>query len=126
MHNLPRLTPGPARIVSAPSPSAGGDLQVIELGRRPLALRWHARITRFAPPSIVTDEQERGPFRLWRHTHAVVPVGRGALLMDTVQFALFGGRAGRALDAMLVTPLLRLLFAERHRRTRRFLERRGR
>ena len=126
VHNLPRLTPGPVRIISAPAPTAIGDLQVIELGRRPLALRWQARITRFEPPSVVTDEQERGPFRVWLHSHTVVPAGRGALLVDAVQFALVGGRAGRALDAMLVVPLLRLLFAERHRRTRRFLESPGR
>ncbi len=125
VRNLPRLTPGPARVISAPVPSACGDLQVLELGRWPLALRWHARITRFESPRLMTDEQERGPFRVWRHTHTVIPDRHGALLTDTVQFSLLGGRVGRALDVMLVMPLLRLLFAERHRRTRRLLERRG-
>src|SRR5215207_9605792 len=36
VRNLPRLTPGPARIVSASVPAREGEEQVIELGRPPL------------------------------------------------------------------------------------------
>lgn len=121
VQNLPRLTPGPARIVRAPVPAREGDVQVIEIGAGPLRRRWHARIVRFDPPRTIVDEQERGPFRYWRHTHAVIPEGDGAMLVDVVAFRLLPGRAGRLLDALVVAPALRLLFAERHRRTRRLL-----
>lgn len=123
VRNLPRLTPGPARILSAPVPTRGGDLQVIELGVPPFALQWHARVTRFEPPHTLADEQARGPFRHWRHIHAVVPVRGGSLLVDTVEFALLPGRLGRLLDRLVVGAVLRLLFVERHRRTRRLLQR---
>ena len=124
--NLPRLMLGPVRLLRAPVPSRPGDLQIIRLGLPPFSLEWHARIEDIVPPARLTDVQERGPFRHWRHTHLVVPAAGGAALVDTVQFRLLPGRWGRLLDRTLVAAALRLLFAERHRRTRRILARQGR
>ena len=123
--NLPRVTPGPVRVRSAARTSERGDLQVIELGRPPLMLRWHARIVYVEPPRQIIDVQEQGPFRLWQHTHTVEAVAGGARLEDMVEFRLTPGPAGRAVDALVVAPLLRVLFAVRQRRTRRLLEGRG-
>jgi hypothetical protein len=123
VNNLPRLTPGPARILQAAVPSSEGDLQLIEFGRRPLAMRWAARIVRFDPPRTVIDVQERGPFRLWRHTHSVRPDGAGSVLVDRVDFRFFPGTIGRHADTLLLRPILRLLFSERHRRSRALLAR---
>jgi ligand-binding SRPBCC domain-containing protein len=124
--NLPRLMLGPVRLLRAPVPSRPGDLQIIRLGVPPLSLEWHARIEEVVPPIRLTDVQERGPFRRWRHAHLVVPAAGGAVLMDVVRFRLLPGRWGRLLDRTLVATALRLLFAERHRRTRRILERMAR
>ena len=121
VRNLPRLTPGPARIVSASVPTRQGDVQVIELGRSPLSLRWHARIERYQPPVLVVDVQERGPFRFWRHTHLVRANGSGSVLIDRVEFRLVPGRVGRLIDSLLVAPALRMVFALRHARTRRIV-----
>jgi ligand-binding SRPBCC domain-containing protein len=122
VRNLPRLTPGPARIVRASIPSRVGDVQVIEIGVRPFAARWRARIVRFDPPRVVVDVQAQGPFRYWRHTHTVRPEGAGARLVDRVEFRLLPGRLGRLVDTLVVAPALKLLFVERHRRTRRYLD----
>jgi ligand-binding SRPBCC domain-containing protein len=121
VQNLPRLTPGPARIVSAPRPTREGDRQVIAIGVRPLAVRWHARIVAVEPPFRIVDVQERGPFRFWRHTHAVIPGSASAVLVDVVEFRLFAGGIGRMIDATVVAAGLRLMFAFRHRRTRQVL-----
>ncbi|MGE3597064.1 MAG: SRPBCC family protein [Dehalococcoidia bacterium] len=126
VRNLPRLTPVRARIVSAPRPTREGDLQVIEIGVWPLAVRWHARITTVEPPLRLVDVQERGPFRYWRHTHAVIADGVGAVLVDIVEFRFFPGWFGRPIDATIVAAGMRLMFMNRHRRTRRLLvSRRG-
>ena len=122
VRNLPRVTPGPMRVRPNAQPSAPGDLQVIQFGLPPLAVRWHARIVHVDPPQAIVDVQERGPFRLWRHTHTVEATAGGARLEDTVEFCLIPGRAGLVLDRLMVAPLLRLLFAVRHRRTRMLLE----
>lgn len=119
--NLSSLTPGGIRVLTAAVPTRAGDLQQFEVGWGPLRRRWHARIERFEPPTLIVDVQERGPFRVWRHVHAVLPEGRSSLLIDVVSFRLLSGRLGQILDAVVIAPMLHLLLAERHRRTRRQL-----
>ena len=36
-------------------------------------LRWQARIMDWEPPNGFVDEQVRGPYRFWRHTHPFAP-----------------------------------------------------
>ncbi len=124
VRNLPRLTPGPMRVLAATVPAGEGSIQRLELGPRPFVLRWVARIVCFDPPRRVVDTQACGPFRFWRHTHQVAAVAAGCVLIDTVEFRLFPGRAGALIDRFVVAPALRVLFAERHRRTRQLLGRR--
>lgn len=121
--NLTRLMPGGlARIVRASSPTRQGDLQVLEVGPRFFSVRWVAEIERFEPPLLLVDNQRRGPFRRFRHTHLLLPDGdERSILVDTVDVRLFPGPIGELLDRLLVVPAVRLMFAYRHRRTRELL-----
>jgi ligand-binding SRPBCC domain-containing protein len=86
------------------------------LGVGPLRVRWEARHYGYVDGTQFCDEQVRGPFRVWRHCHRVVPVGVGqSLYVDRVEYALSGG----ALAQGMVRPLLRRLFAWRHQIVRR-------
>lgn len=60
--NFHVLTPGeiPMRV---------GALIDYRLGIHGLPVRWQTEITGWDPPFRFTDEQRRGPYRLWRHTH---------------------------------------------------------
>jgi ligand-binding SRPBCC domain-containing protein len=119
---LPRLTPPPGlRVVRATTPTRAGDVQVLNLGPRWASMRWVAVIEVCEPPRLLIDSQRRGPFRRFRHAHLVVPDGDACVLVDTVDFRLFPGRVGAVLDVLLIGPALKLLFAERHRRTRALL-----
>lgn len=118
VRNLPLLTPPPgARVLYAASPTQAGDVQVLALGPRWAAIRWVAHVTTFEPPRLMIDEQRRGPFKRFRHAHLVVPDGDSSVLVDLVDFRLFGGPLGGILDRLLVAPVLQLTFAARHRRT---------
>lgn len=122
VRNLPRISPGPTRIIAATVPSRAGDLQVIELGIWPLRTRVHARVIEAGPRRIV-DVLERGPFAHFRQSRRIIPAGAGTVLVDTVEFRFRGGgRLGKLFDLIAVRPILRLMFAVRHRRTRRLLE----
>jgi ligand-binding SRPBCC domain-containing protein len=69
-----------------------------------IPLRWQTRIARWEPPFCFADEQERGPYRRWFHTHTFQPAGDGTLLGDHVEFLVHGGP---------LAPLLSRLFVER-------------
>jgi len=52
--------------------------------------RWRTRITAWDPPHGFVDEEIRGPFALWRHTHGFrrSPDGAGTIMDDRVEYAL--------------------------------------
>ena len=65
------------------------------------------------------DEQVRGPFRIWRHTHRFVAVGTDQTLYeDRVEYALQGGRLVARLAQPVVRLLLARMFARRHQTVR--------
>lgn len=57
-----------------------------------LPLRWRSRITEWDPPHAFTDEQLRGPYRLWVHRHSFKEHGRQTLMADDITYAVLGGR----------------------------------
>ncbi len=53
---------------------------------------WRTEITGWNPPFSFCDEQRRGPYRLWRHTHTFVEKTGGTLCRDRVEYVVPGGR----------------------------------
>jgi ligand-binding SRPBCC domain-containing protein len=51
-------------------------------------LRWKARILSWQPPSGFVDEQVRGPYRLWEHTHRFYDDGDKTIIVDVVHYGL--------------------------------------
>lgn len=123
VQNLARISPPfpPFTLVSPPTPTREGDLQVFRLGWRALGIEWRARITRVEEGRLIEDTQERGPFLRWRHQHRFLPEGSGARLTDVVSFRLLPTAAGEFLEWLLVRPAIATMFAYRHRVTRRAL-----
>lgn len=55
---------------------------------------WQTKITEWNPPFSFRDEQLRGPYRLWRHTHTFEEKDGGdggTLCRDRVEYAVPGG-----------------------------------
>ena len=56
-----------------------------------LPVRWRTVITSWNPDHDFRDEQRRGPYRLWRHTHTFEELDGGTRCLDCVEYAVPGG-----------------------------------
>jgi ligand-binding SRPBCC domain-containing protein len=53
-----------------------------------IPLRWQSEISRWDPPSSFVDEQRRGPYRRWVHTHTFAAERGGTRVGDAVDFEI--------------------------------------
>lgn len=65
-----------------------GTLIAYKLRLLGVPLRWKARILRWHPLSGFVDEQVRGPYRYWEHTHSFYKDGNETIIEDVVRYGL--------------------------------------
>lgn len=115
--NLQRITPPwlDFRILT-PLPIAMREGARIDyrIRLRGVPLRWRTAITTWAPPYRFVDEQIRGPYRLWRHTHTFRAVEGGTEVTDTVDYRVPGGPL---VEALFVRRELERIFSHRQQAT---------
>lgn len=75
------LTPGPIRMERGRLI----DYTVNVLG---IPQRWTTLITEYDPPHSFVDEQVKGPYSFWHHTHTFTPKDGGTLITDHIRYAL--------------------------------------
>jgi ligand-binding SRPBCC domain-containing protein len=82
---------------------------------RGVPFRWRTEITAWEPESRFRDEQRRGPYRYWRHSHLFRAERDGTIVEDGVDYDVPGGYA---VHQMLVGPDLIRIFTFRQERLR--------
>ena len=92
--NLERMTPPwlRFRVMSRPPivMEEGAEIEYW-LKLRGIPFRWTSRIQKWAPPHEFVDEQIKGPYRLWVHTHTFENLGESTCVRDRVRYSPPGG-----------------------------------
>jgi ligand-binding SRPBCC domain-containing protein len=121
--NLEQLTPPELRFrILTPLPIRMGEGVLIDYRLTLLAVSfsWRTRIARWEPDACFADEQLRGPYRLWEHTHVFHETATGTRMEDVVRWALPLAPFGE-LAAPLVRRELDRIFRYRERALRHAL-----
>lgn len=119
--NLQRITPPELHFrIETPLPvdMREGALIVYRLRLFGVPFRWKTRISRWNPPLEFVDEQVRGPYREWIHTHRFQARGDSTGISDQVQYRLPLWPLGE-----LAYPLVRLQIGRIFRYRKRILHR---
>jgi lipocalin/uncharacterized protein YbjT (DUF2867 family)/ligand-binding SRPBCC domain-containing protein len=96
-----------------------GGRVTVSIGVGSLRVHWVLRHYGYIAGRRFCDEQVRGPFAVWRHTHLFEPVGSSqTLYQDRIEFAVARNGPLNRLAAAVLRPVLTLAFANRHRTVR--------
>ena len=75
-----------------------------------IPLKWITRIGKTQSPVLFTDVQEKGPYKLWEHTHSFEEKDNGVLVKDEVKYQLPFGIFGDIAHALFVKNKLKSIF----------------
>lgn len=92
--NLDRLTPPWLRFrIETPLPIALGPGVRLDYRLRlhGWPIRWRTEITEWDPPVRFVDEQRRGPYSWWIHTHTFSETPDGTEMEDVIDYETPGG-----------------------------------
>jgi ligand-binding SRPBCC domain-containing protein len=73
-------------------------------------IRWCTRITDWQPGRRFVDEQETGPYALWRHTHEFEARGASTLIRDVIDYSEPLGPLGTVAHVLFVRRTLDRIF----------------
>lgn len=111
--NLARITPPSLGFTIRELPPEGireGARIVYRIRVAGIPLTWVTNIARWEPERFFVDEQVRGPYRRWVHTHTFTPREGGVEMHDRVEYELPFGVLGRVVGGWFVRRQLGHIF----------------
>ena len=80
-----------------------------------IKLHWRTLITHYEKPYKFVDQQLKGPYTLWHHTHTFEEKDGGTLIRDELKYAIPFGLLGRIVHALYVKYDIRSIFKYRQK-----------
>ena len=114
--NLSEITPAKLGFnILTPSPikMEKGTLIDYTIKLMGIPLRWRSLITDYDPPKKFVDEQLKGPYSYWHHTHTFKAVDKGVEMNDVVRYAIPMGIIGRIMHSIWIKRDLNKIFNHR-------------
>ena len=111
--NLQKITPSWLSFeILTPGPIAmrAGALIDYRLRVHGFPIRWQTEITEWQPPHRFADQQLRGPYHVWHHTHTFMERDGGTLCRDEV---IYRPRGGALVNWLFVRRDVERIFAYR-------------
>lgn len=84
---------------------------LIKLGIFPM--KWLTKITNYEPPVKFVDEQLKGPYKKWIHTHSFNEINGKTIIKDNVKYDLYGGPLKYIIHKLFVKNKVRKIFEHR-------------
>jgi len=116
--NLETITPPLVnfKIIGMSTPTIQkGSLIDYSLKIHGVPVKWRTDITTWDPPREFVDEQLKGPYSKWHHTHSFEKLGRGTLMRDRVLYRVPLGFLGALTTGWLVRKDVEEIFSFRRR-----------
>ncbi len=114
--NLEQITPPSLQFqiqaVSTPQIQAG-TLIDYNLKIHGVPAKWKTEIDEWQPPYKFVDNQLKGPYQLWHHTHEFRPFCGGTLMVDRVRYRLPLGYVGWLMGSSIVKKDVEQIFKYR-------------
>ena len=111
--NLNLLTPpwlGFSILTPSPVVMAVGTTIEYRIKLHGVPITWESEITEWRPPLVFCDVQRRGPYRSWVHRHIFEESPGGTLVIDQVDYEVYGGAL---VNSLFVARELRKIFTYR-------------
>ena len=79
-----------------------------------IPIRWRTLITKFSPPNLFIDQQIKGPYSMWHHTHIFEKISKNeTLIKDKVVYGVPFGIIGRLVHYLYIKRDLKKIFTYR-------------
>jgi ligand-binding SRPBCC domain-containing protein len=114
--NLEKITPDLLnfRVVTpGPIDMKPGTLIDYKLKVRGIPIKWRTLIETWEPCDKFTDEQLKGPYKRWHHTHTFTEENGGTRCIDLVDYAPPGGPLAPLINKLVVQKDVEKIFTHR-------------
>tara|TARA_B000000437_G_scaffold24350_1_gene16734 strand:- start:1867 stop:2337 length:471 start_codon:yes stop_codon:yes gene_type:complete len=114
--NLSKITPEKLGFnILTPTPIKMKEGQLIDYSIKLLGkkIRWRTMITEYIPKVKFVDQQLKGPYSMWHHTHEFKDVDGKVEMTDEIYYVMPFGLLGRLVNFLFVSRDLNNIFKHR-------------